>query len=153
MSEDVQRKAFPNLARADNAPPEVIAEVTAIAKAELVAAGINVSGIPLPHGEVPCSVIGFLSGWLFQRRWYYWAADGPGIPCEIAERLHATHGTEVRVEGHCGCPSPREWRKGFAVGSYHIDTQEGLNALADTLRSIYDASKDPDAKPYMGGKP
>jgi hypothetical protein len=69
---------------------------------------------------------------------------------EAAERLHATHGTQVRVDGHCGCPSPREWFKGFGVGHYHVDTPAGLKALADAIRSVYDASKDPDATPRTG---
>ena len=153
-AKEVPHKVFPNLARSKPFGPEVTAEVTATAEAELLVAGINVTIWPSwENGEVPSLAIGGLSGWIFQRRWYYWSAEGPGIPPDIAERLHATHGREVRVEGHCGCPSPLEWRKGFAIGSYHVDTQEGLNALANTLRSIYDASKDPDAKPYMGGKP
>jgi hypothetical protein len=80
--------------------------------------------------------MGALSLWHFTRAWYYWSAEGPGIPCDIAEKLHATHGKQVRVAGHCGCPSPSEWFKGFAVGSYHIDTPEGLKALADVIRSI-----------------
>lgn len=143
---------FPNLAREENPPQEVIDEVSETCKSELLTAGINVSRFPFPRGEVPSHVIGSLSGWNFSRNWYYWVAQGPGIPPDIAERLHATHSTAVRVEGHCGCPSPLEWRKGFAIGSYHVDSPEGLKALADTLRSIYDPDKDPDAKPYMGGK-
>jgi hypothetical protein len=160
-AERVPHKVFPNLAhrpieygyqradKRDRWDASVVAEVTAACEAELQAARINVAIMPLLQlGEVPSLAVGSLSGWTFERRWYYWTAEGPGIPCDIAERLHASHGKEVRVEGHCGCPSPREWRKGFAIGSYHVDTQEGLNALADTLRSIYDASKDPDAKPF-----
>lgn len=148
----IANKVFPNLARHEPLKA-IVDEVTAICAAELQAAGIKVINWPgTVRGEVPSKVVGGLSGWHFERRWYYWSASGPGIPPDIAERLHATHGKEVRVDGHCGCPSPLEWRKGFAIGYYHIDTQEGLNALADTLRSIYDADKDPDAQPYMGGE-
>lgn len=126
-----------NLARHDKTP-EVINEVTAICRAELEAAGIKVSEFDIfaTRGEVPSRAIGGLLSWTFTRAWYYWVAEGPGIPPDIAEKLHATHGKDVRVDGHCGCPSPREWFKGFAVGRYHVDTQEGLNALADTLRSV-----------------
>jgi hypothetical protein len=144
---------FPNLARGFKITDKnVIDEITAITDAELTAAGINIyqNRFP-PDGEVPSETFGYLSGWTFRRLWYYWSAKGPGIPPDIAERLHATHGTVVRVEGHCGCPSPLEWRKGFAISSYHVDSPDGLKALADTLRSIYDPDKDPDAKPYMGG--
>lgn len=127
---------FPNLARRDPTADD-IERVTAICKAELEAAGID------PHvwsfridGEVPTKAMGSLSMWGFKRAWYYWTAEGPGIPPDIAEKLHATHGTQVRVAGHCGCPSPREWFKGFGVGNYHVDTPEGLKALADTIRSV-----------------
>lgn len=133
-----EQAGFPNLARGEKTP-EIILEVTAVTDAELIAAGIRVSPMRFPpKGEVPSQTMGELSMWTFRRAWYYWRAEGPGIPPEIAESLHATHGKEVRVEGHCAAPSPREWNKGFAVGSYHVDTPEGLKALADVLRSIYD---------------
>ena len=88
------------------------------------------------EGEVKTSVRGILHGWSFFRAWYYWVAKGPGIPPKYADELHKKHGEEVRVSGHCGCPSPKEWLKGFAVGCYHVDTQLGLCALADTIRQI-----------------
>lgn len=141
---------FPNLARSDQSP-EMIAEVTAITDSELRQAGITVSDLRFPvRGEVPTETYGSLSMWGFERAWYYWVAKGPGLPVEVAERLHVTHGTVVRVDGHCGCPSPREWFKGFGVGCYHVDTQEGLNALADAIRSVYDPAKDPTATPRTG---
>jgi hypothetical protein len=108
--------------------------------AELQEAGIEVFRLPefcrTNHPEMRTVVMGSLHGWEFKRAWRYWVASGPGIDVETAERLHATHGPVVRVDGHCGCPSPREWFKGFACGHYHVDTQEGLNALADTLREV-----------------
>lgn len=108
--------------------------------AELTAAGIPVCRMPeilrKHNGEVETIVIGDLHGWGFKRAWYYWVCEGPGIEVEAAERLHAAHGKVVRVAGHCGCPSPREWFKGLACGSYHVDTQEGLSALAATIRSL-----------------
>ena len=87
-------------------------------------------------GEVKTSVVGVLHGWEFRRAWYYWMCSGPGIEVAAAERLHATHGKDVRVAGHCGCPSPREWFKGLACGIYHVDSPEGLKALADTIRAL-----------------
>jgi hypothetical protein len=115
-----------------------IERITAQARAELETAGIKVTEMDIfaQGREVPSRAIGSLSMWGFRRGWYYWVAEGPGIPVDVAERLHATHGQDVRVAGHCGCPSPREWFNGFAVGSYHVDTQEGLNALAETIRSV-----------------
>ena len=91
-------------------------------------------------GEVKTSVIGVLHGWTFKRSWYYWTAEGPGIDVETAEALHAKHGRDVRVAGHCGCPSPREWYKGLACGDYHVDTPDGLKALADTLKGLVEKS-------------
>jgi hypothetical protein len=132
--------AFLNLA--SSATPENIERVTAICKAELEAAGIEpfIFGEFFGRGEVPSRCVGALANWRFERAWYYWQASGNGIPPDIAEKLHATYGRVVRVHGHCGCPSPLEYNRGFAVGSYHIDTPEGLKALADTLRAIWDAN-------------
>ena len=108
-------------------------------QAELEQAGINVyreDWLKNRGHEVNTSVMGTLYKWKFERAWYYWVAEGPGIPPSYANELHKKHGKEVRVEGHCGCPSPLEWYEGFAVGSYHVDTQEGLNALAETIRRV-----------------
>jgi hypothetical protein len=87
-------------------------------------------------GEVKTGVIGQLNKWSFKRAWYYWVAEGPGVPPEYARRIYATHGKDVRVEGHAGSPDPIEYNNGFAVGLYHIDTQEGLTAFADLLKQI-----------------
>lgn len=92
-------------------------------------------------GEVKTHLVGFLHNWKFKRLWYYWSATGPGIPPNYADEIHASHGKEVRVDGHCGCPSPREWHKGFAVGLYHIDSPEGLKAFTDLLNRIVEDNK------------
>lgn len=110
-----------------------------ILTAELSDAGININSLEaLRHGnsEVKTAILGDLHGWTFKRAWYYWVCDGPGIEVNAAEDLHAKHGSTVRVAGHCGCPSPREWFKGLACGSYHVDDAKGLKALADTIRSL-----------------
>lgn len=96
-------------------------------------------------GEVKTSVVGVLHGWTFKRAWYYWMASGPGIELAAADRLHASHGRAVRVAGHCGCPSPREWFKGLAVGSYHVDDADGLRALADCIKALVSAASEPSA--------
>jgi len=116
----------------------VIREVTQQATAELEEAGIKPLTVPilLLGREVPAKVIGSLCGWTFERAWTYWIAKGPGLPVEIADRLHETYGREVRVDGHCGAPSPREWFHGFGVGHYHVDSQAGLGALAKALMSV-----------------
>jgi hypothetical protein len=110
-----------------------------VLSAELEKAGIKVEKYDFLRRrdrEVKTAVMGSLHGWTFDRNWYYWVAKGPGIELAAAEKLHASHGRSVRVDGHCGCPSPGEWLKGFACGHYHVDDQEGLNALADTIREI-----------------
>jgi len=95
-------------------------------------------------GEVPTGVMGAIvdSGWSFKRAWTYWVCEGPGIPLEDATALHLDYGDVVRVAGHCGCPSPKEWYKGFGCGLYDVDTLEGLKALADTIKGILERNKE-----------
>lgn len=113
--------------------------------AELQEAGIQVHFLEClrdsNRSEVKTAITGELYKWGFTRAWRYWVAEGPGIPPEAAERLHAEIGHEVRVDGHCGAPGPFEWHKGFAVGLYHVDSQAGLNALARTIREVHAAGK------------
>lgn len=142
---------FANLAREKNPAPDVVEDVTAQCRAELEAAGAQAFDLPFTFsGEVPTRCAGGFAMWSFKRAWYYWVAEGPGLPVDVAEMLHEKHGRQVRVDGHCGCPSPREWFKGFGVGSYHVDGPEGLKALVDAIRSVYDPSQDPDATPRTG---
>lgn len=91
-------------------------------------------------GEVPSAIIGILDGWTFRRAWYYWIAqsDKSVLLFQYADSLHEKHGQQVRVDGHCACPSPREWNKEqwcIGVNLYHVDSQEGLIALADAIRT------------------
>ncbi len=123
------KKVFPNMAGVE-ACDEVLEK-------ELLEAGIEVHILPISiGGEVPTKIIGSVQGWNFERAWYYWVAKGPGISVEDATDLFNTHGQEVRTDGHCGCPSPKEWNGNFGTGMYHVDTQEGLNALAATIKKI-----------------
>src|ERR1700738_906545 len=134
------KTVFPNLARRQSEANKEDPEVDGFIVRELTEAGIKAEG---PHdwlrkrGEVPSSYIGLAYMWSFTRAWYYWIAKGPGIPADKAEEFHQKWGTQVRVDGHCGCPSPLQWHHGFAVGHYHIDTQEGLSAVAALLKSIH----------------
>ncbi len=107
--------------------------------AELYHADIEHYVMPIKSsGEVSTKIIGEIkgSGWGFHRAWTYWVCTGPGIPPKEAEELHKKFGDVVRVSGHCGCPSPLEWYKGFGCGLYHVDTLDGLKALADTIKNI-----------------
>lgn len=115
---------IPTLQEAEGKPPEFLADM-----------------LRRGSGEVKTSVIGVLHGWEFKRAWYYWTANGPGIEVAAAEALQATHGKVCRVAGHAGCPSPTEWYKGLAVGDYHVDTPEGLKALADTIKSLVERAR------------
>lgn len=103
---------------------------------ESVASGRLDKHLRSVSGEVKTCVIGSLYGWSFTRQWYYWAAQGPGIDVISAEKLHASHGKEVRVNGDAGAPSPREAFKGLGCGCYHVDTPGGLKALADTIKQL-----------------
>lgn len=127
-------EVFPNLAGDEHADEQC--------RVELEAAGIKVNKIEFlrEKGEVPTALLGHLGPWGFERAWYYWVAKGPGIPPAIAKELHDQHGKAVRVQGHCGCPDPIEYLQGFAVGLYHVDTQKGLNALAEVIRGIIEAN-------------
>lgn len=113
---------------------------------ELDKAGIEVVEGPRSEGEVPCTLTGKLTGWTFNRAWYYWMAvaeKGKGLPLRMSVELHnraypatgedqpKTYGQVIRVNGDCGCPKPGE-----RVRSYHIDTQEGLNALAGAIHTL-----------------
>lgn len=131
MADSQKSTRFPNRAGTFSDNDEVLA-------AELEQAGITIVRFePLrDRNEVKTSVRGTLHGWEFERAWYYWIASGPGIELAAAERLHAAHGRTVRVEGDCTSPSPRERLHGLACGLYHVDDQEGLNALADTIRGL-----------------
>lgn len=106
--------------------------------AELRLAGIKVEKMPecfREHsGEVKTIIIGSLHGWSFKRAWRYWICQGPGLPCDRATMLHSQFGAQVRVDGHCGCPSPLEWFHGLGCGHYHVDTLLGLKALSDAIK-------------------
>ncbi len=112
-------------------------KVTTTCRNELTQAGIP--AIPFQTtGEVPSDVCGELNGWNFERRWYYWSAKTSTMPLPFnkAEELYRMNGKDIRVAGHCGCLAPREWwkRPSQLPDSYHIDTQEGLNLLAQYIR-------------------
>jgi hypothetical protein len=145
--------SFPNMAG--------VLKTDDVLAAELKAAGINVDNHEfLRHrnnyeflrrgmdqcrqhlnAEVKSAIMGSLYGWTFERSWNYWVCKGPGIEVKAAERLHNAIGQEVRIDGHCGCPSPRDWFHGLACGHYHVDTPAGLKALADTIKELVEKPK------------
>ena len=92
-------------------------------------------------GEVPARLTGSLDGFTFERRWYYWSVSGP-MPLALAEEMYADPigAGDVRVQGHCACPPPKDWEVDGFVRSYHIDTEAGLRLFADYVRRIGKAS-------------
>ncbi len=106
---------------------------------ELLEAGIKVVPETPERGrsEVPWRIVGTLRGWRFVRAWYYWMVSTKynPLPMAVAEELHQKLGEEIRVDGHCACPSPSEWWGERPADHYHIDSQEGLNAFAEALKT------------------
>lgn len=86
-------------------------------------------------GEVKTSTWGILHGWTFKRNWYYWVAEGPGLEITVAKALNDQFGNVVRVDGYAGGQCPIQRFKGLSCGLYHVDTPEGLKALADTIKA------------------
>src|SRR5208283_5468626 len=125
-------KPFKNMAGVGYQYPELVDDTLAD---ELRAAGIHIAALPERYGEPHSTIAGELFGWEFRRAWYYWIVIGPGLPFDVATKLYEAYGKSVRVNGHCGCPSPAE-EGGVPVTSYHVDNQEGLNALAATIISL-----------------
>jgi hypothetical protein len=113
------------------------ADTNDILTAELIAAGIEAVKLPITlKNEVVTNIIGHIGPWSFERAWYYWRAKGPGIPIDDAIALHESLGEEVRVAGYAGGIDPRKAYSGFGVTDYHIDSAEGLKALADLIKKI-----------------
>jgi len=127
---------------------------------ELSEAGIEVVEGKRTRSEVPYTLTGRLADWNFSRAWYYWMAhaeDGKGLPLKVAKELHnreysikgerepKTYGEVIRVDGDCGCPAPTR-----SIRSYHVDSQEGLNALAGAIRTLHSmASSGTDSKELL----
>lgn len=155
---NMQTTIEPKAARADSLQQVVSlpnyagrADADQALRDELELAGITIEHLPecmrQSNGEVKTTVIGSLHGWGFKRAWRYWVCDGPGLPLDAAMKLHAEYGKEVRVAGHCGCPSPLEWYKGLGTGDYHVDTLRGLKALADTICAVVQQANDERSGP------
>lgn len=105
---------------------------------ELEGAGINRvkdSEVYSSHGRVSTHVSGELGGWKFSRDQRYWVAKGPAIPRKDAVSLYESHGGDVRVDG-VG-PAGRATKPWGDVSEYHVDSQEGLNALASTIKRVF----------------
>jgi hypothetical protein len=120
---------------------------TEAARAELIAAGINIVDVPR-YGEPQITVEGKLRGWTFRRAWYYWMAKGPAIPVDVARPFNEKRGSVVRVDGFAGGTDVA-----VPVDSYHIDSQAGLDAFAELLRSTFPTSHDNPDVVFIDDKP
>ena len=87
--------------------------------------------------EVPTAIVGILNNWKFDRRWRYWAVEGPGLSLEDAMPLFFQHGEDCRAYGHAGGENPLQLGKGDSVDVYHVDSQEALNALVHALQKSH----------------
>jgi hypothetical protein len=109
---------------------------------ELGAAGIFLKQIERENREVPASVIGSFGCWEFRRAWYYWIATAPygrGIPTHVARILNGIWEDVIRIGGFAGGVSvdePSFISAANTIDTYHIDSQEGLNAFAGLLRAL-----------------
>lgn len=107
---------------------------------ELEASGIEIVEVGRSPSEVPFSLAGKQGNWMFKRAWYYWiatASEGKGIPENEAEKLNAKWFSEVRVIGFMGGTQVKDWLSAqHTIDCYHIDTQKGLNAFADLVRTL-----------------
>jgi hypothetical protein len=137
-------RGFANVARSgkgigDRPQPADHPDVEEIITKELDEAGITdrMKLSRSDHPEVPSGILCGVYGWSFHRNWYYWVAKGPGIPPEHAIPFDQEWGTEVRADGDCACRGAAFWGRGFGVGMYHIDTQEGLNAFVQLLARVH----------------
>lgn len=74
---------------------------------ELVRSRIEPVHGGIQPGEVAASITGRLGEYRFRRAWRYWVVEGL-VPIEVARELYAdpVGVTDIRVSGHCGCPSP-----------------------------------------------
>lgn len=110
-------------------------------------------------GEVPYNIIGRLGKFTFVRAWYYWMVEGP-VPLYVAWILYAdpVGVTDIRVAGHCGCPSPEEygatWRnkegkiilkmkEKIQAQQYLLDDSMFMQDIGKKILVEYDFAEDP----------
>lgn len=143
-----------NLARKQDPEQLVVEDVDRKVVRELERCGIP--AVPVEKGgvEVPYRHIGKLGDFTFKRAWYYWMVWGP-VPLRVAEELYMdlVGKTDIRVGGHCGCPSPAEYGTQYeAADGRRIykrkeeDEEERLDKIQPGWRKDYILSDDPAAE-------
>lgn len=115
---------------------------TPIVIGELVLAGAKVLTTEFRKSHTPevkapiVGVLTFADGTVvaFSRQWYYWSVSMTKmLPASVAAHFNDTWRREVRVDGYAGGTSVSH----DGCGSYHVDTQTGLNALVQLLKSNF----------------
>lgn len=95
--------------------------------------------------EVKTSVTGKLGNFEFTRAWYYWAVKGE-VPIKVAQELYEDPigRKDVRVVGHCACPSPEEWVE-------HYDANGMRLSPKSQEKEILDVENNPNSSELMMG--
>ncbi len=90
-----------------------------------------------------------------RRAWYYWVVECR-MPLEIAKALYAdpVGKTDIRVAGHCGCPSPEEGAEWFASDGVQLlkRSEDSTPGFIETIeRAGYRVVDDPcsEGKPFV----
>lgn len=80
--------------------------------------------------EVASRLTATLGPLTFWRAWRYWVVSGP-VPLSVARELYADPigVTDVRVNGHCGCPAPESpWARHVDANGKRLSRLDGPDA-------------------------
>ena len=92
---------------------------------ELLSAEITIEGRERSTDEVSASIVGRLGKYTFTRAWYYWCVTGK-IPIKVATEMYKNPvgRADIRVNGNCGCPSPRKGAVWYCEGKVIIKKKD-----------------------------
>lgn len=94
---------------------------------ELLKAGVEIveHNQPLKNSEIQTTLTGKIGNFEFRRAWYYWVVSGE-VPLNVAKELYENpNGREdIRVMGHCGCPSPEKWAEHYDADGKRLYPKE-----------------------------
>lgn len=138
--------AFDNMA---GVPQDI---TTPMLRVELETAGIT-SCLQVPYGEPKAIISGVMvfkngQAMVLHRAWIYWTAwlIEP-LSHKAALALHDIHGKFVRPDGDCTSPRPVT-----SVDHYHVDTQDGLNALVAAVKAEFgEVETDTGSETFIDG--
>lgn len=100
-------------------------ECDRLIRQELDRCGIPIIPAEKARSDVPYKIRGKLGGFEFDRYWYYWSVEGM-VPLEVAKKLYddPVGKTDIRCNGHCGCPLPEQGLTWIADGKVIVKTSE-----------------------------